>query len=264
MQLKSHSYLLKVKWKKLVDTENSVSMFNKEVVISIVIPVKNEKENIIPLFNQIVIVMNSLPLKYEVIFIDDHSTDGTFQLLEKLCNQNEVAKLVQLYNKSGKDYALMSGMLTATGRFIITMDGDLQNDPSDIPTLLNAANDCDIVCGIRVKRDDPVRRKFVSAIANWIRNLITGDDLIDAGCAIRIIQSKCIPVLQKYSDDFYGFAHCFYPTILKAHGLRVRQVAVKHHERKRGKTKFKTIHGRTISGFLACIKMRYIQKKINH
>lgn len=234
----------------------------KEGFISIVIPVRNEEQNVLPLFNEIESIMSLLSLPYEVIFIDDHSKDRTVDVLGEIADEKKTLKLIRLVEGNGKDAALMKGLLESRGLMIITLDGDLQNDPADIPKMLHMLDGYDMVCGVRVQRDDSLLKKIVSGIANWIRNIITADTICDAGCAFRIMRRECVSKLEKYNSLLYDSAHYFYPTLLNYQGYRIKQVPVRHRARKHGKTKFGLMRGRVISGIRACLEVRRIRKEI--
>jgi dolichol-phosphate mannosyltransferase len=159
------------------------------------------------------------------------------------------------------DEAKRRGFHEASGDIIITMDGDLQNDPADIPSMISLLDNSDIVCGYRKYRKDALGKIFVSRMANAIRNFLTNDSLRDAGCCLRVMRSSCVHVLEQEKYRLFDQGYFFHPTILKMHGFRVVQMPVSHNPRNLGKSKFKLIRGRLVCGIRACIQMRNMIKK---
>lgn len=231
------------------------------VDISIIIPVRNEEYNLCPLFKKVMSVMVKEKRTFEIIIVNDNSTDNTLQIMREIKNKYSFIKVYDIIGKHGKDNALSKGFLESSGDLILTMDGDFQNDPDDIPLLIKHISGYDMVCGIRAMRHDPYIKIFISKIANTIRNFITVDNIVDSGCALRLFRKKHVNTLIQFNKLLYGTAHCFYPTILKKTGGRVKQIPVMHHSRKFGKSKFKLVRGRTFNGFLACMIVRRIGMK---
>lgn len=229
--------------------------------ISIIIPVRDEAEALPGLFAEIEKVIGSINKPCEVLFIDDHSIDGTPGVVRKLKPGSicEV-KCVSLENRQGKDWALERGFKEAKSPIIITLDGDGQNDPFDIPALLEALQNNDMVCGVRAVRCDPVFKRLASAIANKVRMVITNDPLPDAGCALRIMRTACADYFYPVIPLLYDSAHYFFPLILQKHGLKVVQIKVRHRKRVGGRSKFRLMGGRVINGLRACFVMRNLLK----
>ncbi|MCB9203130.1 MAG: glycosyltransferase family 2 protein [Flavobacteriales bacterium] len=199
--------------------------------LSIVVPVYNEEENVPLLIKS---VENALTqYKYELILIDDFSTDNTRRKILEINHPNVV--LIELKKNYGQSSALMAGIDYATGDYIITMDGDLQNDPTDIPMMIEhlEQGDFDLVTGIRQKRKDNFIRKIPSKIANFIIRKTTGLYVKDHGCALKVFTKETAKEL-----DIYGEFHRFITLIAFINGARVSQVNVKHHSRKFGKSKY--------------------------
>jgi dolichol-phosphate mannosyltransferase len=223
--------------------------------LSIVIPVRDESVALPGLLREIEKVLVGLNQTYEILVIDDHSIDGTPEIVKKLAiNKVSIISLDQ--KRMGKDWALERGLREAGGQITIMLDGDGQNDPKDIPGMLEALKNADMVCGVRNERNDPVLKKVLSAIANKVRIFITEDSLIDAGCALRVMRSRCMEVLYPVIPQLAGSAHYFFPTILKKQGYKVIQVDVNHRKRVTGKSKFRFCKGRVISGLRACFYIR--------
>ncbi len=232
----------------------------RDAMISIVIPARNEAENVQQLFDEICVSMSSTHPAYEVIFVDDHSEDGTPRILRSMSEVDMRIRVLSLAPmQEGKDAALMMGMSAARGSVIVTMDGDLQNLPTDIPALLAYMRTNDMACGIRTRRFDPQVKRIISYLANWARTAITGDTTRDAGCALRAMRAECVGTLRRYNAGLFGCAHYFHPHLLRLHGYRVVQLPVAHRPRTRGRSKFATVRGRTLSGLRACLAIRRLQ-----
>jgi dolichol-phosphate mannosyltransferase len=229
--------------------------------ISIIIPLRNEGKNIGPLVKEIASVMSVVRKSHEIILVNDHSTDETAGIIEKLKRQFPEIATIHLQSGSGKDAALAAGLSAVRGDIAITMDGDCQNDPSDIPALLEQLNGCDFVAGIRKNRKDSFSTIICSKIANAFRNWITKETIIDAGCALRAFKKECIPCLHPYTDKLFQNAHYFFPTIAQRNGFRIRQIPISHRKRTIGASNFRLIRGRCISGIRACLRMRSHVKK---
>lgn len=200
--------------------------------LSIVVTVYNEEENIKPLVNAISAALEGYA--YEIVYVDDGSKDGTVRELKSI--QHESLKIIELKKNYGQSLALMAGIDYATGEYIVTMDGDLQNDPTDIPMLLQLAEEgeWDMVAGERVNRQDGMfLRKIPSKIANYIIRSTSGVYLRDYGCALKIFKADLAKDL-----GLYGELHRFIPVLAHQEGARITQVPVKHHARKFGKSKY--------------------------
>jgi glycosyltransferase involved in cell wall biosynthesis len=201
--------------------------------ISIVIPVYNEEENIRPLLLAIEGVM--LNDDHEIIFIDDGSTDGTLNELKKAVETNKRVKAIAFRRNFGQTASLSAGFDHACGDVIIAMDGDLQNDPKDIPILLKGIEDgFDIVSGWRkYRKDKAIMRKLPSRIANWLISKITGVHLHDYGCTLKAYRTEVIKNIR-----LYGEMHRFIPALASWNGARIMEIPVNHNARKFGKSKY--------------------------
>lgn len=231
---------------------------------SVVIPLKNEAENIHELLRKLHNVLLKNYSSSEIILINDHSTDNTVEIAKKIIQENRTGKceiaLLNLSSKTGKDEALLMGIKYANSNIIITMDGDCQNDPNDIPRLYASYNNANMVCGFRTGRKDTLRKRTVSWIANVFRKLITMDYYNDAGCAMRIFPKSLGREIAKHTPFLYGTAHCFYPSIAKIYGLRIVEVPINHNRRNHGDSKFGLMRGRLIEGFLSCLYIKKVKK----
>ena len=223
--------------------------------LSIVIPVFNEEETILHITDALEPVLDSCGRSYEIIFIDDGSTDGTFSALKNAHDRNFRIKTIKFRRNFGQSAALKAGFDYVKGDVVISMDGDLQNDPVDIPVLLNKLEneDLDVVCGWRAERKDPLSKKVFSKIANLIRRRITSDLIHDSGCTFRAYKNECVKGL-----ELYGETHRYIPAMLFWKGYKIGEVKVKHHSRKYGVTKYNW--RRVFKGFLDLIVINFWQK----
>jgi glycosyltransferase involved in cell wall biosynthesis len=203
--------------------------------LSVVIPVMNEEASVQPLYEAIGKALNHLNINYEIILVDDGSTDNTFQNAESISLKDYRLKVVKLKRNYGQTTGLHAGFQEAAGKIVITMDGDLQNDPSDIETMMNKINEgYDIVLGWRHNRKDfLISRKIPSKIANWLISRVTGVPVKDNGCAIRAYRGEVVKKFPMYSE-----MHRLMPVITALSGARFAQIKVKHHERKFGQSKY--------------------------
>jgi len=227
--------------------------------LSIVITIKDEEENIKPLLESIRSALSGID--YEVILVDDGSTDKTKQ--QVLNNADERTVFVELRKNYGQSTAMTAGIDYSTGRYIALLDGDLQNDPSDIPGMLELLKreDWDVVAGNRKNRKDGIfLRKIPSNIANSLIRRLTGVYIKDYGCTLKVFRREIAEEL-----NLYGELHRFIPVIAKMQGARITQVDVKHHTRKFGKSKYGI--GRTFRVLSDLVLMlffrRYIQKPMH-
>jgi len=198
--------------------------------ISIVVPLMNEEENIKYLIEEVDKALKDYD--YELILVDDGSTDNTVKEIKK--HMNDKTKLIVLNRNYGQTSAMAAGIEVASGDVIVTIDGDLQNDPNDIPMMIEKLNEgYDVIAGIRAKRQDEPFRKFLSKIANKIIRKVTGVHITDYGCTLKVFKRDVAKNLQ-----LYGELHRFIPILAEMYGAKITEVPVKHHERKFGKSKY--------------------------
>ncbi len=208
--------------------------------LSIIVPVYNEAANVADLHAHILEAIHPLNKSFEIIVVDDASTDTTLSQL-KLLSPLIILCLQAHY---GQSCALDAGIKAARGKVIITMDGDGQNDPADIPLLLAKIDEgYEVVCGWRYKRHDPLSKRFVAAGAALLRWVLVQDGVHDAGCSLRACYRKCFDGL-----DIYGGLHRMIPAILRWRGFKMTEIKVRHHPRLRGTSKYKG-WGRIFEGF---------------
>jgi len=227
--------------------------------LSVVVTVYNEKPNIRPLITRISEALEGID--YEMVYVDDGSSDGTVQELRSVAHERLV--VVELRKNYGQSLALMAGIDYARGEFIATMDGDLQNDPADIPLMMALAEkeDWDMVAGERVNRQDGMfLRKIPSRIANYIIRNTSGVHLRDYGCALRVLRAEIAKDL-----GLYGELHRFIPVLAHVEGARITQIPVRHHARQFGQSKYGL--GRTFKVMSDLLLMlffkRYMQKPMH-
>ena len=193
---------------------------------SVIIPVKDEEDNIKPLIDNIKEVLKE---DYEIIFIDDGSTDGTY---EEICKYD--VRCIKFRKNYGQTAAMAAGFKHAQGDTIISMDGDLQNDAKDIPRLLSVMEEgYDLVTGWRRDRQDPFMKKWISKGANWFGQKITGVKIHDSGCSLKVYKKEVAKNL-----NIFGELHRFIPAVAISQGYSVGEIAVTHHPRIHGKTKY--------------------------
>lgn len=222
--------------------------------ISVIIPVHNEQGNIEILFAELKDVLDKTGRGYEVIFVDDGSTDNSLAELKSIAGKNPQARVVSFMRNFGQTAALSCGFKIAQGEIVIPMDSDLQNDPADIPALLKemADKNNDIISGWRKDRKDPfLSRKLPSHAANWLISLITGVHLHDYGCTLKAYRKDVIKHIA-----LYGEMHRFLPAVANWRGAKISEVAVNHRPRKFGKSKYGII--RTFKVLLDLVTVKFL------
>ena len=223
--------------------------------VSIVIPVYNEEENLPVLAAEIRGVMGPLGRPYEVIWVDDGSTDGSAEALRRLAREDRAVRIVRQRRNSGQSAALDAGFRFARGGIVVTLDADLQNDPADIPRLLALMGSYDVVSGVRAKRQDTWVRKVSSRIANRVRNRLTHDDVTDVGCTLRACRAGYLRDLPMFTG-----MHRFLPTLLKMAGARATEIQVNHRPRLHGQPKY-NISNRLWRALADLFAVRWMQKR---
>jgi glycosyltransferase involved in cell wall biosynthesis len=221
--------------------------------LSVVIPVKDERDNLKPLHEQLSQSLRPLGRSYELVFVDDGSTDGSYMVLEELAALDPCVKVVRLRRNFGQSAALKAGIDWSSGAILVTMDGDLQNDPRDIPELLDKlAEGYDAVLGLRAHRQDNILiRTIPSLIANWLIRKVTGVRIKDMGCTLRALRRDLADAL-----PLYGEMHRFVPVLAQQYGARLTQIPVRHHPRRSGQTKYNLT--RTVRVVLDLITVKFM------
>jgi glycosyltransferase involved in cell wall biosynthesis len=208
---------------------------NKNLDISVVIPLYNEEETVELLHQALDDVLSIMPNSYEIIFVDDGSSDETYPKMKVLAKKDPNLKLIKFRNNCGQSAATDAGFELARGKKIVVMDGDLQNDPKDIPKVLAKMDEgYDLVSGWRKDRKDKlIIRKVPSIIANKLICNVTNVELHDTGCALKVYRSEIVKKI-----NLYGELHRFLPALARIEGARITEIPVNHHSRKFGKSKY--------------------------
>lgn len=225
-------------------------MENNQFYLSVIVPLLNEEGNVQELHKRILEALQKIGRPFEIIFIDDGSRDKTIEIARTL----SPLKLIQFRKNFGQTAAFDAGIKAARGEIVITLDGDLQNDPADIPLLLaEMEKGYDVVSGWRHKRQDPWSKKIPSRIANLLRSLLIHDRIHDSGCSLKAYRRECFE-----NVDLFGEMHRFIPAILMMDGFRVSEVKVSHHPRLHGVTKYNWKRG--VKGFVDMIAIWFWRK----
>ncbi|HTZ18636.1 MAG TPA: glycosyltransferase family 2 protein [Dissulfurispiraceae bacterium] len=222
------------------------------MTVSVVIPLYNEEENVDILNKRLSETMKDIGGDYEIVYVDDGSTDRTLPLLEEIQKKDDNVVVLSLRRNFGQTAAFAAGFDFARGDVVVTMDGDLQNDPADIPKLLALMKDYDLVSGWRRKRQDNFSRTFPSKIANWLISKVTGVRLHDYGCSLKAYRREVVKNLK-----LYGEMHRFIPAVASWYGVRIAEIETTHHPRLRGKSKYGI--SRTIKVLLDLITVKFLQ-----
>ena len=228
--------------------------------ISVVVPIKDERDNLLALTGQLLKVLQSREESnaspFEIIYVDDGSTDGSSQILDRLAAEHPVVTVLHFNRNHGQSAGFDAGFKRSNGVLVVTMDGDLQNDPEDIGTLLPYAREYDLVCGWRTERHDTVMRKISSRVANAVRNAVTGDRVHDTGCSLKIFRRCVIERLQLFNG-----MHRFFPALALMHGFTVIEVPVRHHPRMHGISKY-GVGNRLFRGLYDLMAVRWMQTRV--
>jgi glycosyltransferase involved in cell wall biosynthesis len=202
--------------------------------VSVVIPLRDEERNVVPLHAELTSVLRAVGLPYEIIMIDDGSDDGTFEELAGVQERDPLVRVVRFRRNFGQTAAFAAGFARARGRIIVTADGDLQNDPSDIPRMLALAETHDVVVGWRRERKDSfLTRHLPSIVANWLIGVATGVRLHDNGCSLKVFRAEVVKPLRLR----HGM-HRYLPALASQLGPRVTEVVVNHRPRRHGHSKY--------------------------
>ena len=227
--------------------------------LSIVVPCHNEEGNLPPLVEAIDNALAPLKISYEVIITDDRSDDRSWQVLQQLAAANPRVIGQRMRHNRGESAASWAGMKTARGRYIVTMDADLQNDPRDLPKFVEALQRADCVCGTRVAsrgEGDHIIRILSSRIANWVRNGLSGEQISDAGCTYRAFRRECIENLK-----FFKGMHRFLPTLFKIEGYSVVEIPVANNPRLYGSAHY-GVWNRLFASFYDLLAVRWMKSRM--
>ncbi|HKY32879.1 MAG TPA: glycosyltransferase family 2 protein [Candidatus Polarisedimenticolia bacterium] len=223
--------------------------------LSVVVPVFDEQDNVGPLHDEVVSVLEGLGRPFELLFVDDGSSDQSPARLRALRAADARVRVLRLDRNSGQTAALSAGFAAARGAVVLTLDADLQNDPRDIPGLLAALDGHDAAVGWRAGRSDTWLRRVSSVVANRVRNALSDDDIIDTGCSLKAFRREALAGVKLY----HGM-HRFLPTLLRMEGYRVCQVKVSHRPRLAGSSKY-NIRNRVVRSFLDLLAVRWMKRR---
>jgi glycosyltransferase involved in cell wall biosynthesis len=227
--------------------------------LSIVLPCYNEEGNLRALFQAVQQALDPLRLPYEIIVTDDASADSSWATLMDCAARDPRLRAQRLARHCGQSAALWAGIEAARGRYIITLDCDLQNDPRDVPAFLQALEKFDCVCGSRVaarRQGDNWVRIASSRLANWVRNQLSGEHIQDAGCTYRAFKRECVAGLK-----FFQGMHRFLPTLIKMEGFTVTEISISHHPRFAGRTHY-GVWNRLFASFYDLLAVRWMKKRM--
>jgi dolichol-phosphate mannosyltransferase len=226
--------------------------------LSVVIPCHNEADNLRPLLAAIHAAIDPIGLNYEVVITDDCSSDDSWRVLRELATSDPRLRAQRFKFNCGESAASWAGMQIACGRYIATLDADLQNDPKDLPAMMKALRDFDCVCGTRVAsrvQGDSGLRIASSRIANWVRNKLSGENISDAGCTYRVFKRECISRIR-----FFNGAHRFLPTLIKLEGFSVTEVPVSNNPRRAGQSHY-GVWNRLFKSFRDLLAVRWMKSR---
>lgn len=226
--------------------------------LSVVFPVYNEEENIPILLDEIARALDGQPWTYELVAVDDGSRDGSLGVLRAAKAKYPTLRIITFEKNAGQTAALDAAWRAARGKFVVSLDADLQNDPADIPRMMRQLEQsgADMVIGVRVNRRDTWARKAQSRIGNGVRNWITRDQITDTGCSLKLARREAIERVRLYTG-----MHRFLPTLVRMQGYRVIEMPVNHRPRQFGVSKYGAMN-RAFRGLADCLAVRWMSKRI--
>lgn len=222
---------------------------------SVVVPIFNEAGNLVQLFSEIDAVMARIGAAWELVCVDDGSTDNGLALIKEHAARHPHVRYLHFKRNVGQSAALSAGFQAACGEYIITLDSDLQNDPADIPQLLSYLEQYDMVTGWRVQRNDNLVKRFSSWFANGVRNYFSQETIKDTGCGLKIMRATYLKRIKMFKG-----MHRFLPTLMKMEGARVIEVPVSHRPRTAGVTKYGTWE-RAFGGLRDLLAVRWMKDR---
>ena len=230
-------------------------MDSHPIEISAVIPVFNEEESLPILVPQVIQVLNQIGKRYEIVLVDDGSKDQSRRILQEMAARHPQIRILIFRENRGLSAALVAGIREARGTIIATLDADLQNDPADIPRLLEFLEQYDMATGWRQKREDPWLKRIASRVANSVRNRLSGEQIHDSACTLRVFRKECVEHLPVFNG-----MHRFLSTLVKMDGFRIIEVPVAHHPRRYGKSKY-NIRNRMWRGLIDLLAVRWMKRR---
>lgn len=225
------------------------------VKYSVVIPIKDEQESITDLLQEIEPVMDSMGEPWECICVDDGSTDRTPEILKDLAETKAFIRVLTFARNYGQSSAFDAGFREARGEIVLTLDADGQNDPADIPKLLEKMQESDLVCGVRQNRRDPLSKRWISKLANYVRSRVCQDGMQDTGCSLKAYRKSCLNRVKLY----HGM-HRFLPALFRIEGFRIAEVPVNHRPRAKGKSKYHFLN-RSLSPLMDMFAVLWMRKR---
>ncbi len=227
---------------------------SQEMYLSVIVPVLNEGGAVVTLYREILAVCQRIGKPFEIIFVNDGSSDNTLEVLKSL----SPIKIINLRRNFGQTAAMDAGIKAAKGRYLATLDGDGQNNPSDIPNLIKKLeqDDLDVVSGWRKNRKDTTSKRYSSLLAAFVRKFLINDGIHDSGCSLKVYKKECFEKV-----NLYGEMHRFIPAVLKIKGFRIGEEIVDHRPRTTGRTKYNWKRG--VKGVLDMIGVWFWQKYAN-
>jgi glycosyltransferase involved in cell wall biosynthesis len=223
--------------------------------VSVVVPLKDEEPNVIPLYDELVAVLARSQCPFEIVLVDDGSVDATFDRAAELHQRDPRVRVIRFSRNFGQTAAFAAGFSAASGRFIVTLDGDLQNDPEDIPRLLQLAPEYEVVCGWRRSRQDNLlTRKLPSVVANYLLGVVSGVRLHDNGCSLKVFRADVVKALRLRPG-----MHRYLPALASQLGARVTEVVVNHRPRRFGRSKYGL--SRTFRVLVDVVRLRTLMKQ---
>jgi glycosyltransferase involved in cell wall biosynthesis len=222
------------------------------IALSIVIPLLNEEESLRPLFDRIEDAMGAMGITYEVVFVDDGSKDGSIEVLRELHSRSERVRVIRFRRNFGKAAAYSAAFARVKGKYVITMDADLQDDPAEIPNLIAKLEEgYDLVSGWKEKRNDPLGKTIPSKFFNWVTGKVSGIDIHDFNCGLKVYRREVTQDVK-----IYGELHRYIPVLAGLEGYTVSEIPVQHHARQFGTTKYGW--SRLFKGFLDLLTVMYL------
>ena len=225
------------------------------VEVSVVVPVYNEAENILPLADEIATAMQRVDRAYEIVFVDDASTDSTWQRIEEARQRHPQIRGLRHQRNSGQSAATWTGIQATHSPLLVTLDGDRQNDPVELPRMFEALQDCDFVCGAREKRRDGLLRRLSSAIARRVRMRVLKSNFCDTGCSFRVFRREALQGIFPFNG-----LHRFLPVLVEANGKRAKEIPICHRPRTAGKSKY-GVWNRLGRGIYDLLAIAWYQKR---
>ncbi|MCA9471043.1 MAG: glycosyltransferase family 2 protein [Nitrospirales bacterium] len=233
--------------------------FDAQPWISVVIPMKDERENILPLSDQLLTFLRSREesqcAAFEIVFVDDGSTDHSARVFQDLMKEHAEVRVVSFDRNYGQTAAFDAGFRHAKGALIVTLDGDLQYDPVDIGRLLPLANHYDVVCGRRERRNDDVIRRWSSRLANSVRNAVIHDGIHDTGCSLKVFHRSVLDRIPLFKG-----MHRFFPALAQMYGFTVTEIPVQHFPRIHGQSKY-GVGNRLFASLYDLFAVRWMQSR---